>query len=127
MSSYCQFKDLNNQILRSVSGFASGSSCIVFVTLDGKRYEMQHYQDCCESVELMDVDGDIDDLLYTPIIDAYETTEIGSDDASESYTWTFYHIQTAKGSIMLRWFGESNGYYSESVDFERKSDVDELL
>jgi hypothetical protein len=108
---------------------------ILFTDSEGIQYRMYHHQDCCESVWLDDVCGDMDDLLNSPITYAEEATSgegstlenkyvflaqlegrnIAPSDAS--HTWTFYKLDTAKGGVTLRWIGESNGYYSESVDF----------
>ncbi|MCX8957198.1 hypothetical protein EHW65_07920 [Erwinia psidii] len=74
-----------------------------------------HGQDCCESVVIGDIDGDLEDLTGTPITMAEVVTESGDDGNGGSHTWTFFKFATAKGSVTVRWVGESNGYYSESV------------
>ena len=96
---------------------------IIFHCTDGKRYKMYHDQDCCESVTIEDIVGDLSDLIGSPIIRA--TEDMSRDDPNDvikefqdSFTWTFYNIATAKGHVTIRWYGESNGYYSESVNFK---------
>ena len=98
-----------------------GEETAFFETCSGEIYKMYHQQSCCESVIIEDVCGDVSDLIGSPIIRAQESSN--NDDKpheySESWTWTFYRISTAKGQVVIRWLGESNGYYGESVDFSR--------
>ena len=100
---------------------------LIFVREDGTLFTMAHQQDCCESVRLEDIIGDLDDLLNSPILQAEESIsdehpdDYVSSGYDESFTWTFYKLATIKGYVTLRWLGESNGYYSEGVDlFEHK-------
>jgi hypothetical protein len=89
---------------------------------DNSKIRFYHVQDCCEHVFLEDVCGDWNDIIGHPITKAYEY--INNDHESSnpacgsdgSYTWTFYNIGTVRGTVVLRWYGSSNGYYSEEVD-----------
>src|SRR5690606_21952015 len=90
---------------------------LVFCT-ENETYQMYHQQDCCESVYIEDIIGDIDDLLNQPITMAEEVSERG-DDGYGTHTWTFYKLATVKGYVTIRWYGSSNGYYSESVSFRK--------
>jgi hypothetical protein len=72
-------------------------------------------------VRLEELHGDLSDLEGTPILAAScETNSEGAkpQEYSDSWTWTFYRFTTIKGSVVMRWLGESNGYYSESVSIE---------
>ena len=79
--------------------------------------EFLHYQDCCEDVSIEEVHGDLQDLVGSPIVQAECVSEHNNDEGSSS-TWTFYKFATNKGSVVVRWLGSSNGYYSESVDMQ---------
>jgi hypothetical protein len=92
---------------------------IVFVVEGGERYVMFHQQDCCEEVEIESIVGDVKDLIGTPLVVAEEA----SCDGERGYgTWTFYRFRTAKGDVDIRWYGSSNGDYSEGVSFEKVED-----
>jgi len=92
---------------------------INFIFEDGTKYEMYHEQDCCEGVYIQDINGDIEDLIGEPLLKAEQVTA-NDPNASESGMWTFYKFATIKGYVDIRWYGFSNGYYSESVSFVKK-------
>lgn len=120
MNKVAQFSDLKGKILTKIDG-KQGDSLLYFECSDGTKYQMYHYQDCCESVRLEEVAGDFADLIGLPLIQAEESSNENykTPEYPDSWTWTFYRLATANGQVVLRWLGESNGYYSESVDFEQ--------
>lgn len=119
-----EFKELKGREIVDVSGLDVGSERVTFSCSDGTRWEMYHSQDCCESVDVQDIAGDPADLIGL-VLDAREesgdTDPVGYQGSEwrESFTWTFYVIQTNKGAVTIRWLGESNGYYGETPYFCR--------
>jgi len=121
------------------------SNEVYFHCTDGTHYRMYHSQDCCEDVSLEEIHGDLKNLVDSPLLQAEVISSESQAEAmaeidkplavkialtqktkadpdgwgpEESKTWTFYKFATIKGSVTLRWYGSSNGYYSERVDFE---------
>ena len=121
------FSALVGLTLSEVTGMEKGSEEVVFKTTCGRLFRMYHYQDCCEGVSIEDVCGDVVDLIGSPVLMADEETNSDSprpDGYVDSFTWTFYKLATIKGSVTLRWLGQSNGYYSEEVSFEEATHAD---
>ena len=107
-------KDLIGKTFTSVTNESDEE--LIFKNEDG-RYVFYHDQDCCEHVRIYDIVGDLQDLVGSPILRAEESMSHDEDD-SVCGTWTFYKFATVKGYVDVRWLGESNGYYSEEVNFK---------
>ena len=117
------FEDLQGRVLIKVNRI--GDEEIHFHFTEDHYVRMYHEQDCCESVSIEDVVGDLDDLVGTPLLlveesvnDDLEEQESTDEYSYDSETWTYYRFRTIKGSVDIRWYGVSNGYYSESVNIE---------
>jgi hypothetical protein len=110
-----RIEDLLGMTMVSVEK-TSNDDELIFTADNGRKFKLYHAQDCCESVYIEDIIGDLNDLIGSPLTLVEEISQEGNDD-SGSYTWTFYKFATIKGYVDVRWQGYSNGYYSESVDF----------
>lgn len=123
-----EIKELLGKVITKID---QNNDELTFLTEDGTKYRMYHEQDCCEDVTIEDINGDLEDLIGSPILQAEEVSDykpILEEDVKKtnkalewgSCTWTFYKLATIKGYVTIRWFGESNGCgYSESVSFEK--------
>jgi hypothetical protein len=113
------YKPLIGKVFTSVEligKFSEVGQEIQFKDQDGLFAKFYHQQDCCESVGVEDINGDLSDLVGQPILMA-ESVSKEEDGLGEHHTWTFYKFATVKGFVDVRWHGSSNGYYSEAVEF----------
>jgi hypothetical protein len=99
-----------------------GNDCLKFYLDESRGYMLYHPQDCCEHVWISDINGDLNDLVGSPIMLADESVNWEESECGDSTTWTFYRFATRKGYVDVRFCGQSNGYYSESVYFCEFSD-----
>lgn len=113
-------EDLRGLTLKAVD---VSNTEVVFTLENGDKYKLYHEQNCCEGVSLEDVCGNVNDLVGSPLLMSVESInpdgmpKVDENYCFGTYTWTFYQFATVKGYVTMRWYGESNGYYSESVNF----------
>ena len=123
-------KGLTFKDIRVVSGKDSFDyeDTIYFLTEDDELYKMSHDQECCESGTIDDIIGNLEDLIGSPLTMAEEVQEKDDSNEDRSATWTFYKFATNKGYVTIKWYGVSNGWYSETADIykvEEDSEIDE--
>lgn len=115
-----KFESLKGQTLVNIIGDI-GNKSMTFITNNNKKYKMYNKDESFGNdvqVTVEDIVGDLSDLINCPLLMAEVVTNKGKEPIDEdSYTWTFYKLSTIKGSVTIRWYGSSNGYYSEFVGF----------
>ncbi len=112
--------NIENMVGKVFTSVTQDGETMIFAN-DKERFKFFHYQDCCESVSIEDIVGELSDLESEPLLIAEEVSGKTPEedlDNYESRSWTYYKFATRKGYVDVRWLGESNGYYSESVDLE---------
>ena len=114
---FVDFSSLEGKTLSSVEvgRLKDDNDCILFQTEGGERYLMYHEQDCCETVEIENIDGDLQSLVGQVIDSACKSSiprlEGGRKCGCDySRLWTFYHIN----GVCIRCYGTS-----EEVSFVR--------
>lgn len=121
-AAYIDIKELIGQTITKAEIVVADrmGQMVVFHTAEGNLYAQFHDQDCCESVGLEDVptQEQLDAICGSPVVVAEGRSE-DDPNAYEDGGWTFYVIRTNKATLDIRWYGESNGYYSIEAGFYR--------
>lgn len=127
MYELCDISDLVGKTFSEITTFNINSGVKDDAIYFDNEYVLMHNQDCCEMVYIEEIIGDLKDLEGTPILfaEAKYNEDVDTEyDIEKTFTWSFYEIRTIKGSVTIRFYGTSNGYYSEKA-FLYKIDGDE--
>jgi len=122
------YKDISELKGKTLSRITNIDSVLTMTTTDGDVYHMEYIPDCCANCCIVDVAGDLDDLVGTPLVMAESVSSGENPDSSlvpeyqDSFTWTFVKFATNKGYVTFIWYGESNGYYSETPTLFRNGE-----
>lgn len=114
---------LRNIIGAKITDVSQGDEYDFLLTIStnkGLTLKFYHEQDCCESVWLEDGFDDLKSMIGKEILDIeyiFNQTDEPLEDVDDSYTWHYTNIKTIDKDCQLRFFGTSNGFYSEDIDF----------
>jgi len=103
---------------------------IYFINKERIDYKLYHDRECCEAVYIESIDGDIQKHLpQHEVLEARESYNRSNEPPEnmnagdiDSYTWSFYTIRTMRDTFTIRFFGSSNGNYSETAQLVRNED-----
>ena len=89
---------------------------ILLTTESGRKIMIYHEQDCCEHVCLEGNNGEWTELIGKVLI---ETSQ--DEERMDGETKTALTFKVSDATVISRWVGTSNGYYSEHVDIKELS------
>ena len=91
---------------------------VMMTTKSGRQIMLYHSQGCCESVSILSTDGEWRELIGKPLLIVEEEIDGSAACDYGSKTETTFTFGVDGATVINRWIGESNGYYSESVDIK---------
>lgn len=118
-------EDIGLLVGKTIKKITDSSDELLFECTDESAFRQYHMQDCCEQVVIYDINGGLHNLIGEEIVYASVYTDgdwpsdVPTPECLESFTWTIVTLKTANAEVVIRWLGQSNGYYSESVYFQR--------
>lgn len=119
------YTEFSGKTIQEIRGCKKHSDEVTIKFTDGSCLKFYHRQDCCETVLLEDFDVTPEDLVNANIISIEERISNSNENEikplntwDQSYTWSFYVIKTSRFTMTMRWYGESNGWYSETVTID---------
>lgn len=130
---YAKFEDIQKHLkagIHHVKGYEPDTESITFYCNDGYAVTLYHDQDCCETVKLENDDGLVNgEDIFTGCewCNVSMSKMAGEENEYGDEQWTFYLFQTNKGYDTMRWYGESNGYYSIEVAYDINEWNSEML
>lgn len=109
---------IKGETVVKIDNLKEGGRDVEFTCASGKTYSMYHEQACCEHVVIEEIHGNVEDLIGSPILYAYKSSsEPPSCHEESACEWTFFVFRTMKGTVTVRWYGESNGHYATDATF----------
>lgn len=119
------YTEFSGKTIQEIRGCKKHSDEVTIKFTDGTCLKFYHRQECCETVLFEDFDATPEDLVNAKIISIEERISNSNENEikplntlDKSYTWSFYVIKTSKFTMTMRWYGESNGWYSETVNID---------
>jgi hypothetical protein len=107
------FGSLAGQTIKRIDASVGGK--VVIIETDNGAFRLHHIQDCCESVSVESIVGDLESVIGSVATLAEEDLESGGGKYGCTWTRTKFFIEAGGNRVEIVFLGESNGYYSESV------------